>query len=148
MQRHSSYLIPFTCLIFAGIVWASCKKDATSKTFDPNNALSGQWKWVLQTDAKAINGTPYDTLTPQNTGNNEFLNMYSDLSWTQVRNGHTLQSGTYKIIELLTPAWPISALDLVHNGKDSTINHSISNDTLYTSNMLYTGTYTVRVYVK
>src|SRR5450756_2574069 len=142
MQRHSSYLIPFTCLIFAGIVLASCKKDATPKTFDPNNALSAQWKWVLQTDAKAINGIPFDTLTPQNTGNTEFLNLYSDSTWAQVRNGHTLQSGTYKIIELYTPSYPISALDLVHNGIDSTINHSISNDTLYTSNMKFTGTYT------
>ena len=142
MQRHLTYLI------FAGIVLASCKKDQAPKTFDPNNALSGQWKWILQTDAKAINGIPFDTLTPQNTGYTEFLNMYADSSWTLVRNGHTLQSGAYKLIELFTPAWPILSLDLIHNGKDSTINHSISNDTLYTSNTEFAGTYTVRIYVK
>lgn len=148
MQRSFSYLRPLVCLLFSGVLLASCKKDTTPKTFDPNNALSGQWKWVLQTDAKAINGIPFDTLTPQNTGYTEFLNMYGDSSWTQVRNGHTIQSGTYKLSTLLSPEGPITTLDMAHNGQDSLINHSISHDTLYTSNMEFAGTYTVRVYVK
>lgn len=135
-------------LVFGGLVLASCSK---SKQADGNHdpRLEGKWKWVQKTNAEAINGTPYDTLTPQNTGMESFLNLNSDGSWSFTQNGIPVKGGYYKMLTVTTPAGPVEALDLADpRGKDSTLNHSISNDTLYTSPTLYNGSYTVDVYTK
>jgi hypothetical protein len=133
-------------LMFAGLLFTACSK---SKQADHDPLLEGKWKWIQKTDAEAINGIPYDTLTPQSTGLESFLNLNQDGSWSFTKNGIPVSGGYYKMLTVTTPEGPIDFLDLAdQHGKDSTLNHSISNDTLYTSSALYNGRYTVDIYTK
>jgi hypothetical protein len=131
---------------YFGLLLTSCRKGNQSNS-NQNQSLVGKWKWIRQTDAKAINGLPYDTLTPQNMGYTEFLNLNMNSTWSLVRNDKTLNSGVFKFLKVFTPAGPITFLDFVNNfGRDSIVNHSIFNDTLYISNTLYIDKYTINVY--
>jgi hypothetical protein len=128
----------------------SCKKNNGRATQSINDtSLIGTWNWVAKTQAIAIYGPPYDTLTPQNTGLTKTLTMNSDSSWQLVQNGIVVDGGRFRVLQVITPAKPILALDVIgRSGRDSTINHSIAHDSLYTSSQLYTGTYAVDVYVR
>jgi hypothetical protein len=126
----------------------SCKKD-TQAHAGQHESLIGTWKWVRQTDAIAINGIPYDTLTPQNTGITQFLDLNADSTWALSQNNKVVNSGDFKISQALTPFGPIYFLDFIgRNGSDSLVNHSISNDTLYISNTRYIDKYTMNVYAR
>ena len=135
------------CSVLILLLLDSCKKTIQIST-GSGQSLIGGWKWVQQTDAIAIFGTPYDTLTPQNTGTTELLAMDADSTWILFKNGIKVNEGIFKFIEAATPDGLISTLDFFNNGKDSIVNHSLSNDTLYTSNIFYAGKYTVNIYVR
>ena len=141
MKRH--FFIYFLCI---GLLVVSCRKDNQTHG-GQNESLIGKWTWVRQTDAIAINGIPYDTLTPQNTHISEFLDLNADSTWALSQNNKIINSGDFKISEELTPFGPIKFLDFIgRNGSDSVVNHSISNDTLYISNTQYNDKYTVNTY--
>jgi len=72
-----------------------------------------------------------------------------DGTWLLLKNDKLTNSGMYKIVKVNTPDGPVQVLDFVNKaGRDSLVNHSISNDTLYISNMLYAGKYTISVYAR
>ena len=144
--------VPFLSLAIASAcLLIACKKDkGSSSNSDPQvDVLAGEWRWVMHTESWAVNGPASITLTPQNTGITEFLHMNTDSTWFLVQNGLIVNGGNFKFIELLTPAWPIISLDFIgRSGKDSTVNHWLSNDTLWTSNQLIDTTYNVDMYVR
>lgn len=114
--------------------------------------LVGEWLWVMQTDASVINGPPYDTLTPANTGVTHLLSLYPNHMYGMVTlrsgNQRQIENGNYGMKEVLTPGGPIKLLNFVHNGVDSLVNHTISHDSLFISYPHFTGKYTVNVYVR
>ena len=142
-----------------GIFLASCKKDHSVASATPS--LIGQWEWVEQTNAIAINGTPFDTLTPGSTGMTGLLSMNKDSSWSWVVNGLTVDQGTFAIDTGLTPDGPIAFLTF--NGsndqfltfigspnRDSSVNHTITpeNDRLIIENALLAGKFTVDIFTR
>lgn len=153
-MRHS--LIFF---LVTGILLASCKKDRSAVS--PTPSLIGEWEWVEQTNAIAVNGIPYDTLTPKSTGMTGLLSMNKDSSWSWVVNGLTVDQGTFAIDSGLTPEGYIRSLTfkgsndqfltfIGSENRDSMVNHSITanNDRLIISNILYVGKYTVDVFAR
>jgi hypothetical protein len=151
---------PLIFFLVTGIfLLASCKKDRSAASQTPS--LIGEWDWVEQTNAIAVNGTPYDTLTPGSTGMTGLLSMNKDSSWSWVVNGLTVDQGTFAIDSGLTPEGPIPFLTF-HGGndqfltfigsenRDSIVNHSITanNDRLIISNVLYVGKFTVDIFAR
>jgi len=145
--------------LMTGIFLASCKKDHSVASATPS--LIGQWEWVEQTNAIAVNGIPYDTLTPKSTGMTGLLSMNKDSSWSWAVNGLTVDQGTFAIDSGLTPEGYIRSLTfkgsndqfltfIGSENRDSMVNHSITanNDRLIISNILYVGKYTVDVFAR
>lgn len=112
--------------------------------------LQGQWQWIQQTRSKDVFGTPEAIVTAASLGITEFLYMNADLTWSLISNGQTTRSGTYKVDTLLTPEGYLPALDFVYVGKDSPVNHWLSQagDTLLTSNMRMDSTFNLDTYVR
>jgi hypothetical protein len=116
-----------------------------------HGSLFGDWKWVMQTDASVINGAPYDTLTPASTGITRMLSFRMDSTYLMKTGGTGIQQsegGNFKMKQELIPGGPIILLDFVHNGLDSTVNHILSNDSLYISSPHISGKYTVNIYTR
>lgn len=147
------YLLFF--LILSVVIGVSCQKSGAggSQTLNPNgdSSLVGAWKWVLQTDAKAVYGIPYDSLTPQNTGIADYLQINSDSSWTQTDNGLQTGQGRITMKHFFSPAGPLFSLDFTNgSGRDSLVNHTLSTtgDTLVIFAEQIIDKYWVRVYVR
>jgi hypothetical protein len=150
---------PLIFFLVTGICLASCKKDHSAPSRTPS--LIGGWEWIEQTNAIAVNGTPYDTLTPKSTGMTGFLNMNRDSSWSWMVNGLTVDQGTFAIDSGLTPEGPVPFLTF-HGGNgqfltfigsengDSIVNHTITpeNDRLIIENALYVGKFTVDIFAR
>ena len=135
------------------VVGTSCRKNEgkRSSNSDAGSSLIGNWKWTLQTDARAIFGPPYDSLTPQNTGITEFLQINSDSTWIRTDNGATTGQGRIAMKILFTPGGPLNTLDFINSiGQDSLVNHTLSTtgDTLAISNQLFIDKFWVRTYVR
>lgn len=114
-------------LFVATLFYASCKLDninpyqskSTSDTLkkspaDPTTQgpVAGVWKWSAQYDYGGIEG---DLLTPASTGIQETLTLNTDSSWTQARNGNVVNSGTYKLVNVVTPVGPRVFLGLINH---------------------------------
>ncbi len=167
--------------IFAFVVclaFYSCKLD----NLNPGNAKStstntltlspadpighapviGIWKWSAQYDAGTYEG---DLLNPANTGITETLNLATDSTWTQTQNGTVVNTGTYHLINAVTPGGPMVFLRLVNvNQPNAQIidnfdfsngfgdSYNCSNDSLILYGVVntpqYTNLATKRVYVK
>jgi len=146
------YILPGLVL---GFFLVSCQRSGSggSPTRNPNgdSSLIGDWKWVLQTDAKAVYGIPYDSLTPQNTGIAGYLRINSDSSWTRTENGSVTAHGRITMKQLLSPAGPLISLDFINSsGRDSLVNHTLSTtgDTLAIFAQQIVDKYWVRIYVR
>jgi hypothetical protein len=150
---------PLIFFLVTGILLASCKKDRSAPS--PTPSLIGQWEWVEQTNAIAVNGTPYDTLTPGSTGMTGLLSMNKDSSWSWVVNGLTVDQGIFAIDSGLTPEGYILSLTFKGSNDrfltfigspnhDSSVNHTITpeNDRLIIENALYVGKFTVDIFAR
>ena len=117
-------------------------------------SIIGSWRWILQYNDGNYSGNLSsfpgpDSLTPQNTGLEKTLIFYSDSVWSLVINGNITAGGRFSFKQILTPAWPITVLDLMNqNGQDSLVNHTLGCDTLSTSNILIVDTQMVNVYIR
>ena len=145
--------IPILILLSLSLI--ACHKSGSGSGPSPNyngdsSSLIGQWKWILQTDAKAVYGTPYDSLTPQNTGITEYLLLGSDSSWSISDNGQVTGQGRFRMKLLLSPAGPVNSLDFINHNQDSLVNHSLSNngDTLTIFAEEIVDKFWVRVYIR
>lgn len=150
----------FLSLLVAGLCLSSCRKSgAPVSTGVPS--LEGNWRWVIQYNDGMFSGNytgnpTGDTLTPQSTGVQEFLNMTADGSYAVVDNGATVQSGWYKIDTMIVPGplnggGAIGFLAFVRPGQpDSLVNHAIYGDTLaiFTMQLPPNGPGIMRKYVK
>jgi len=134
-----------SAIVLFSLLICSCRRDGID-----HNSLIGEWDWVRQTEASAINGPPYNTLTPANSGGTRMLSFYGDSTYSMVILSapylQRTETGNFKIKEVLSPNGGIKLLDFVHNGVDSLVNHTLNHDTLYISNTLFTGKYIVNVY--
>jgi len=54
--------------------------------------ITGRWKWFI---TKTI--YPTDTITPENTGIHEYLNINSEFTWNRIVDGMKIDSGSYSI---------------------------------------------------
>jgi hypothetical protein len=135
-------------ILLLTLIGYSCKPHADIN----HNSLIGDWQWVRQTNASVINGPPYDTLTPANTGITRLLTFHSDSTYSTFTSNASSQplseSGNFKMKQVLTPGGPIKLLDFIHNGIDSTVNHTLSHDSLYISYPHFIGKYTVDIYTR
>jgi hypothetical protein len=143
---RSAFLISI-CLLLV----AACKK-AQQKLADSSilGPLQGQWQWIQQTRSTAVFGNSDSTITAVSLGIKEFLNMNDDSTWTLISNGQTIKRGTFRVDTLYSPGGPIPFLDLVYQGKDSSLDHWLSkdNDTLFTADPLVDPTWNVDTYVR
>jgi len=92
MKHFVFYL---SCVI---LLFTSCNKNNQGNS-NQNNSFIGKWRWILQTDAILVGGPPYDSLTPQNTGDVEFLNLNKDSTWSLIQNDKITQSGIFKFVD-------------------------------------------------
>ena len=122
--------ILITCILFiAGLCWASCKlenlnpnKTKTSNDTlkrspaDPTThaSLAGVWKWSAQYDIGAYES---DLLNPANTGMQETLTLNTDGSWSQTKNGTEVNTGSYKLVDGITPGGPVTFLKFINSTK-------------------------------
>jgi hypothetical protein len=139
-----------TISIISLLLFACRRESAGFMGSVDHNSLIGEWKWVMQTNASAINGPPYDTITPASIGIlSREMTLTPDSLYTMLTfsaSQQQIENGKFKIIQQLTPGGPVKVLDFIHNGIDSTVNHTLRHDSLFISNTLYTGKYTVNVY--
>ena len=143
MRKNHLLLI----ILLLTLIGHSCKPHADIN----HNSLIGDWQWVRQTNASVINGTPYDTLTPANTGIARMLTFHSDSTYsvyTSAPGQPLTENGNFRMKEVITPGGGIKLLDFIHNGRDSTVNHTLSHDSLYISYPHIIGKYTVDIYTR
>ncbi|HTJ14912.1 MAG TPA: hypothetical protein VL547_22900 [Dinghuibacter sp.] len=138
---------------------AACAKHHNTGTVIQSDVV-GNWRWVMQHNdgdwAGNWSGPPLgDTLTPQRTGIQEILNLNVDGTYSVVDNGWTVQSGRYRFDTLLIPGGPVVqtgtalVLAFIRPGQlDSTVNHWIVGDTLYTDSQLITTVGVESTYVR
>jgi len=122
MKQFTIIAFMLTCLLYA-----SCKLDNVnpnqSKQItttlkqspkDPQTQLSvtGIWKWSAQYDYGAYEG---DLLNPDNTGVQETLTLNADSTWSQTKNGNVVNTGTYKIANVITPGGPAIFLKIIND---------------------------------
>ncbi|MDP1842002.1 MAG: hypothetical protein Q8K64_01185 [Sediminibacterium sp.] len=76
------------CFVF---IIGSCKKDAGIQPAP----IAGTWVWWKNTYALPLSAT--NPLTPQNSGITELMYFTLNGDWRIVRNGSTIDSGTYSL---------------------------------------------------
>ncbi len=175
MKRSILYLSAIVLIL------VSCKQENVSpqKTFRGTTSLSsnsgtnasviGTWTWSAQyatyMGTTATLTAPAYLLNPTNTGITETLLMSSDSTWSQTQNGSVVNSGTFHLVDVITPDGPSvfinlvnskagnsSALDNFDFSKGFNCSYHVSGDSLvfygvYT-NSTYTNLASERVYVK
>src|ERR1700730_919330 len=84
--------LPLLLLFTVVLVISACRKNNSGSV--DHNSLIGEWQWVMQTDANAIFGQPYDTLTPASIG---ILSRKMTLSQDSTYVVITLRSGQQQL---------------------------------------------------
>jgi hypothetical protein len=172
-------LIPYMFLL--GLILNSCQLDnlhpnrnkhktANSNSSDTLNkqdpighgSVVGIWKWSAQYSY----GYPHVyLLDPSNTGIQETLNLDSNSNWAQVQNDKIVNTGTYKLVNVFTPAGPNVFISFVNSSVTDTArydnfnfstgfigSYAASKDSLIFYGVYTMGNYTnlvsERVYVK
>lgn len=82
----------FAIFLFGFVfILGSCKKDLGIQPAP----ITGAWVWWKNTYALPLSAT--NPLTPQNSGISELMYFTPGGAWKVVRNGNTIDSGTYSI---------------------------------------------------
>ena len=144
-------------------------KNLSTNTLTPSPAdpighapVSRVWKWSAQYDFGAYEG---DLLNPANTGITETLNLAVDSTWSQTQNGKIVNTGTYHLVNVITPGGPHVFLKLVNSTQPNAqtydsfdfntgfnLSYACSSDSLVLYGVFntpqYTNLATRRIYVK
>jgi hypothetical protein len=89
-QLKNRKLLYLLC-IGALCCFTQCKKDDISQ----NTTIIGSWKWIYTYDIYLLG--PDNPKTPANTGIQETVVFYSNMTWKQIQNNVTVDSGSYTL---------------------------------------------------
>lgn len=74
--------------------------------------VAGVWKWSAQYD---FGGYENHLSNPANTGITEILTLATDSTWSQAQNSIVLNTGSYHLVNVITPGGPRIFLKLVNS---------------------------------